>query len=313
MAGFRLYATVLAIGLGVRFHLFTLPPKLSHLDVLASTPILVLAGVLYAIEFAADKVPWLDSFWDSFHTFIRPLGAAYLGVTAFGNANPAMQMAAGLLAGTVALTGHSTKAGARLLVNHSPEPASNILVSVAEDVLVPFGTWLSLKHPLFMLGVVAAFLVLFAWISPRIYRLLRLEVLALGGLLAAWLGGQEESDQNAGEVIEALKGKPAEGCVKVVAATGVPGLKRSVGYLCLLPGEVLFVARRWARSRTRSVPRAEIRLLEHRQRFMLDQLVMRTNGKPAVFHVFRNRRAAAGKFIACWGAGVPPKAVGAGK
>lgn len=173
VAGLRLYATVLAVGLGIRFDLLHLKPGLEHLSVLASPWVLIPAGVAYLVEFFADKIPWVDSLWDSFHTIIRPIGAALLAAAAVGAVDRKTAVAVMLLTGGVALTSHSTKAGARFLVNHSPEPFSNIGLSLAEDGFALFGAWLAVEHPLIMLAIVAAFLALFAWLVPKIFRLVR--------------------------------------------------------------------------------------------------------------------------------------------
>ena len=119
VSGLNLYATVLTVGLGLRLGLITLTPETSGLAVLSNPYVLIAAGVIYLIEFFADKIPWVDSIWDSVHTFIRPLGAAVIGATAIGAVEPQTAVIAALCAG-VSLSGHSVKAGTRLLANHSP-------------------------------------------------------------------------------------------------------------------------------------------------------------------------------------------------
>jgi hypothetical protein len=178
-AGLRLYATVLAVGLGIRFGLLHPHAGLEHLSVLASPYVLIPAGIAYALEFFADKIPWVDTVWDTIHTVIRPVGAALVGATAVGTIDPKAKVAVALLCGGVALTSHSTKAGTRLLVNHSPEPFSNMGVSLAEDGLALFLIWLSIQHPLVMLGIAAAFLALFIWLAPKIFRLIRRSIRAV--------------------------------------------------------------------------------------------------------------------------------------
>ena len=157
LAGIRLYGTVLAVGLAVRFGLIQLPAQLSQLHILADNRVLAVAGVAFLAEFFADKVPWVDSTWDAIHTFIRPIGAAVLGATAVWHADPATQMAVALLSGGVALAGHSAKAATRYAVNHSPEPFSNIALSLAGDLALPFGVWLWAVHPYVMLACVIAY------------------------------------------------------------------------------------------------------------------------------------------------------------
>jgi hypothetical protein len=171
LSGLRLYSTVLVAGLGIRFGFLHLPESLEHLRVLATTPILALSGVLYAIEFVADKIPWVDSAWDAVHTVIRPLGAAVLGATAFGAVDPSVRVGAALLCGGIALSSHAAKSGTRLVANHSPEPVSNVALSLGEDVSVVGGVWLALTHPIAMLVVVIVLLAIIAWLLPKIVRL----------------------------------------------------------------------------------------------------------------------------------------------
>ena len=182
VSGVRLYSTILVVGLGLRWEFFTLPPALSSLEVLGETPILLLAGAIYTIEFVADKIPWVDSLWDSVHTFIRPLGAGVLAATAMGDVSPAVKLGAALLCGGVALSSHSTKAGTRIVANHSPEPFSNIGLSLAEDGIVLGGVWLAVNYPLVALGAVVAGVALAIWLIPKIIRLVRREAMGLRDL-----------------------------------------------------------------------------------------------------------------------------------
>ena len=188
LAGARLYATALAIGLLIRFEWIALPAAWQHAAVLADARVLVVAGVACAIEFIADKIPWVDSAWDSIHTFVRPIGAALLTSSLFSNLEPVYQALLFLLAGGVALSGHSAKAATRLVVNHSPEPFSNMALSVAEDSFVVGGIYLLVMHPWVMAGIALVFLSLFAWFAPRVYRALRAEWTVFGALLRSWLG-----------------------------------------------------------------------------------------------------------------------------
>jgi len=172
-AGIRLYATVLTVGLCLRYGLLSLPPELSSLAVLSHPYVLVVAGVCGAAEFLADKIPWVDSLWDALHAILRPAGAALIAFAAVGRLDPAAEVAVVLLCGGVAFSSHSAKAGARLLVNQSPEPFSNLLLSLAEDVLAVAGSYSVIAHPLAALAVVAVFLALFALLARRIFRRLR--------------------------------------------------------------------------------------------------------------------------------------------
>lgn len=181
VAGVRLYATILALGLAIRFHWIHLSAAAEPLSILAHPAILIAAAVAYLAEFFADKVPWVDSAWDSIHTFIRPIGAAVIAAAALGDVNPVLKLTLIILCGGMALASHSSKAATRLAINHSPEPFTNIGMSLAEDMLAPVGIWLSLRHPVFVLCLVLSFLAAFAWVAPKIFRLIRGRLLALRG------------------------------------------------------------------------------------------------------------------------------------
>jgi len=170
LAGVNLYLTVLLTGLAVRFNILQLADQYQSLDALSHPAVLIVAGLLFVLEFFADKIPWIDSLWDSMHTVIRPVGGVFLGLQALGEVPPYMQVVAALVAGGAALTTHSAKAGTRLLINHSPEPASNIAMSVTEDVAVVGGTALTLLNPVIALGVFSAILILLWLTFPRLWR-----------------------------------------------------------------------------------------------------------------------------------------------
>ena len=188
LAGARLYATVFAVGLLLRFNWVTLPAAWQHASVLADTRVLIVAGIACAVEFVADKIPWVDSAWDSIHTFIRPIGAALMASSLFSNVQPAYQVVLFLLAGGMALSGHSAKAATRLTVNHSPEPFTNLALSVGEDAFVAGGLYMVVKHPWAMAGIALLFLGLFAWLAPRTFRVLRAEWAAIRARLRHWTG-----------------------------------------------------------------------------------------------------------------------------
>jgi hypothetical protein len=164
-AGIRVYVVLFLCGLAGQAGWIELPGKLS----LLSHPIVLGAsGFMLAVEFLADKVPWIDSLWDVVHTFIRiPAGAA-LVTMAFSDSPGAVTAAAAILGGAVAAGAHFAKAGARSSINLSPEPFSNWAASFAEDALVPAGLWLAVAHPVGFLvllgaGTIAAILML-RWI-----------------------------------------------------------------------------------------------------------------------------------------------------
>ena len=170
LSGINLYATVFTLGMLQRFHVVRLP---GELDALQQWWIIALAGVLYLIEFAADKIPVVDSIWDTVHTFIRVPAGAVLAATAFAQFDPSVRWAALLAGGGVALTSHGAKAAARLAANASPEPFSNIALSLVEDVVAVGATILMTVHPLIVLAIVVLFLIFAVLIARRIIGALR--------------------------------------------------------------------------------------------------------------------------------------------
>ena len=161
LAGWRLYAVVLATGLAMRFGLVDLPQQLGALDALASWWVIGAAGLGFVAEFFVDKLAWVDSLWDGLHSFIRPLGGALVALAVIDVSDPGWQAAAALVGGGAALLSHSAKTGTRAVVNASPEPFSNVAVSTTEDVVTAGGLWLALAHPL-TAGIVALVLLLIA-------------------------------------------------------------------------------------------------------------------------------------------------------
>lgn len=169
-AGINLYATVAILGLASRYQWVTLP---SQFQVFDNDWVIGTAIVLYIVEFVADKVPWFDSVWDAIHTAIRPIGGAVIAVTTLGDASPATETIVGLLGGTLAAGTHFTKAGTRAIANTSPEPFSNWMLSLAEDLFVVGLGFLALKYPVAAALVVIVGTVLIAAFAAVLVRALR--------------------------------------------------------------------------------------------------------------------------------------------
>ena len=167
LSGINLYANVVTLGLLQRFQLVRLP---GDLDFIQQWWVIILAGALYLIEFAADKIPAVDSVWDAIHTFIRVPAGAVLAASAFAHFDPSVRLIALLVGGGVALSSHGAKAATRLAANTSPEPFSNIALSLFEDAIAVGASLLMAFHPLVILVVVAIFLVLAVWLARRIAR-----------------------------------------------------------------------------------------------------------------------------------------------
>lgn len=170
LSGINLYAAVLTLGLLQRFDLAHLP---GDLGALSEWWVIGLAGVLYTIEFIADKIPAVDSAWDAVHTFIRIPAGAVLAASAFAHFDPSVRVAAMLVGGGIALSSHGMKAATRVAVNTSPEPVSNIVVSLLEDVVTFGSAVLMVFHPLVILVLVVIAVAIAVWLIPKIVRALR--------------------------------------------------------------------------------------------------------------------------------------------
>lgn len=165
-SGINLYATLLTLGLMANTGNMVLP---DDLQIVANPLVMVAAGLMYGVEFFADKTPGVDTGWDAIHTFIRIPAGAMLAAGAVGDLNPAVEVAAALLGGGLAAGTHATKAGSRVLINTSPEPFSNWLASVGEDIAVIGGVWASVAHPVVFLMGLFLFIVGMIWLLPRIW------------------------------------------------------------------------------------------------------------------------------------------------
>jgi uncharacterized membrane protein len=169
-AGVNLYATVAILGLASRYGWVDLPEQFKAFD----HPWLIgIAGFLYVVEFVADKVPWVDSIWDSVHTLIRPVGGALIAVASMGDHTPVITGLIALLGGTIAAGSHATKAGTRLAANTSPEPFSNWVLSFGGDAFVIGLSFIALQYPLLALGVSVTILILIVWTARSIWKWLR--------------------------------------------------------------------------------------------------------------------------------------------
>ena len=173
IAGWRLYLTVFITGLAMRLGWISLPEHLQLLDALANPWVLAISALGALAEFFADKILWLDSLWDTIHTVIRPLGGALLALAVVDAGDPAWQVAIFLLGGGAALVSHGAKAGARALVNTSPEPVSNAVVSTGEDIASGGLLFLAFAHPVAALIVASLLLVLCAALIYKGYGLWR--------------------------------------------------------------------------------------------------------------------------------------------
>lgn len=188
-SGINLYAAILVLGLGGATGNIELP---AGLQILQDPMVIGAAGLMYLVEFVADKTPGVDTGWDAIHTFIRIPAGAMLAAASVGDVTPALQISAGLLGGTLTGTTHAAKAGSRVLINTSPEPFSNWTASIAEDIAVFAGLWAALNHPIIFAVLLIVFLALVIWLLPKLWR----GVKAVFHKLGSWLGMvNEDPDQ----------------------------------------------------------------------------------------------------------------------
>lgn len=165
-SGINLYATLFTLGYLANTGNLALPPDL---QIVATPVVMGAAGIMYLIEFFADKTPGVDTGWDAIHTFIRIPAGAMLAAGAVGDLNPAVELAAAIVGGGLAAGSHATKAGSRVLINTSPEPFSNWIASVSEDVIAITGVWACINHPILFLIALACFILLIIWLLPQIW------------------------------------------------------------------------------------------------------------------------------------------------
>ncbi|MEL0084103.1 MAG: DUF4126 domain-containing protein, partial [Gammaproteobacteria bacterium] len=178
-SGINLYAALVMIGLMGATGNLVVPEQL---EVLTNPLVIGAAGFMYMVEFVADKMPGVDTGWDSLHTFIRIPAGAMLAAGAVGELSPGVELAAAIVGGGVATTSHLTKAGSRVLINTSPEPVTNWVASIGEDVLVLAGLWAALTNPWLFLVLLIGFLLLAVWFIPKLWRGIKTVFRGLGRL-----------------------------------------------------------------------------------------------------------------------------------
>lgn len=176
-SGLRLYAVLFLAGLLGRLGYITLPEGLA---VLQHSAVIGASGLMFFVEFFADKIPALDSVWDGIHTFVRIPAGALLAAYSLAGQDPGIVLAAGILGGTLAAGTHLTKAGTRAVINASPEPFSNVAASITEDALVFGGLFAAFQHPWVFLVLLAVFIILMLWLLPKLWRGIRAMFRRLG-------------------------------------------------------------------------------------------------------------------------------------
>jgi len=296
-SGINLYATVAVVGLIAKFDLVKgLPAEFQAFD---NDAIIAVALVLYACEFLADKIPAFDSFWDSVHTVVRPFGAALVAVTVVGDATPATEIIAGLVGASLGLATHTAKAGTRLAVNTSPEPFSNVALSLGEDAAVVGLSVLVLTHPYVSLAVSLVIVVLLVRFGPGLWRGALLTLAAVPTKIRSALSARPEPplkeflpDAFEAAVDETL----AEGETIRAALMGharkVQGCGRNrKGFLVLTDRRLIFVFSKWFGTRTREWKIAELEKSGINPRFLVDVLRVKSGGRYLNFLFLKSRSA----------------------
>ncbi len=243
VSGVNLYLAVLAVGFAERFHWVTgLPPEL---HILSHPLVLAASGLLFLVEFFADKIPFITVIWDTVHTVIRPLGGALLALGAAGQLHPMVQVLAVLVGGTVALGSHGTKMGIRLLAHTTPEPATHSLLSMAEDVGVLGLLALIYTHPYIAMPVLVAILLAIAWLLPLVFRVANFLLSSLGGRIMSWMRQAGRDEVPRWVELALLEVEPVEaawvGRAFARKVKGVPRLRE--GYLARLGNRWVFIHR----------------------------------------------------------------------
>lgn len=288
LAGINLYLTVFLTGLAIRLDFLQLATRFAELEVLGHPAVMTVAFILFVLEFFADKVPWVDSLWDTVHTVVRPAGAVIIALPALGSLDPALEVVGALFAGIAAATTHSAKAGTRLIVNASPEPASNVAVSVAEDVAVAGGVALVAASPTVALFVFGGILMALWATMPRLCRVMKANVFLMWSKLRLPGGRAAEQPLPAKlsaeeDILLAAEMMPERYTVRwaVPCVTGkvrkVPGLASNLfGRLVATAehdGRVVFLGKRWFR---RFATIVDVRGCEiaHEPKFLSENLVV---------------------------------------
>ena len=280
LAGVNLYLTVFATGLAIHFHWITLAPQYQSLEVLGNPWIISIAGVLYLLEFFADKIPWVDSIWDAVHTVIRPIGGALLAIQVLGHPSPAFTVIVALLAGGTSLIAHTAKAATRLATNASPEPFSNIGLSLCEDAAVLGGLTLLHFNPLVALIIFLIGIGAFFYFAPKILRGMKAKI----WLTWKKLNGPADRDAPVNLPItlparlasvfnhENVLGETIEWTARCVSGRGRRIPANLFGALVATkeePRKLVFVTRRFARTIN-----LEDSVVGHEPRFLFENLVI---------------------------------------
>jgi Domain of unknown function (DUF4126) len=301
LSGYSLYLTVFLTGLAVHFDWIHLAPQYASLHVLADPVVIIVSGILFVIEFFVDKIPWLDSLWDAIHTVIRPIGGALLAIQTLGHPGPVFNVIVGLIAAAVTFTSHSVKTGTRLIVNQSPEPFSNVAVSLGENVLAGAMFALLWSHPLVALAILLVFFSVAFYFLPRIWRTIRIRIWFIRQKM------KQPARRTAVELLASLPGpyehwfhklvqprQTVRWAVPCITGKGKLIPRDQFGYLTASEeqlSQVFFIVKGWfASAKLFEIDDFEPSL---KQRFLYDEIILFTPGKNDRYS-FRFDRSQAG-------------------
>ncbi|MBP6603325.1 MAG: DUF4126 domain-containing protein [Verrucomicrobiales bacterium] len=263
LAGLNLYLVVLVTGLAINQGWIDLTSTYPDLMVLGDPLVVTAAGIFFCLEFFSDKIPWVDSLWDSVHTLIRPVGGGLLALHTLGTTDPGFEIVIALLAGGTTLVAHSFKAGTRLAINASPEPVSNILASVTEDVAVLGGLAIMSVNPILAAALCLVFLGTSLYLTPKLFRRSKAFFWLVGSKIIAlvsrpdaekllYAGLTSSENQKLGAILGGSKADP-EWSAKIL----VGQCKKFPGFTAMTfgrliaeassPGSLHFVGRKWMR------------------------------------------------------------------
>lgn len=272
-SGINLYATILIVGISMRFGLITGVPEM--FEILASLPVIIAAGVLYVLEFFADKIQFVDQFWDFLHTFVRPLGAAVIAFAAIGHVDPSLALIAALVSGGAALVSHAGKAGGRVALNTmSPaENVSNIGVSLAEDVFVGVLVVMAIKYPYVAAVIAVIFLILIIAFVPVLLRWSWFNITALFARIKGIVKPIDNTEPLPEHLVSLLPTQPllSARC----RAQGVKGADGRSGYLCFTDTNVYFTYSGWIRSGVWDISQRQVVEGERQEKLLMDILTLR--------------------------------------
>lgn len=263
LAGLNLYLVVLVTGLAINQGWVDVSTTYPDLMVLGDPLVITAAGIFFCLQFFSDKIPWVDSLWDAVHTLIRPVGGGLLAIHTLGPTDPGFEIVVAMLAGGTTLIAHGFKSGTRLAINASPEPVSNLVASVTEDVAVLGGLALMSVNPILAAVFFLVFLGVSLYLTPKLFRRIKAffwlaanKVFSLVSRPDAekqlYAGLSSSEDQKLGGVLGGRKAEP-EWSAKVLIGQS----KRFPGFTAMTfgrlvaeansPGRLHFVGRRWMR------------------------------------------------------------------